>query len=230
MATAGARQGAVLSRLYHAKVQIQRLTLAQILDLVRTRPEQVVFDTKRDFAPPRGDGARAEFIKDVVAIANGTAFTGGPGFIVYGVDPNLSDPVLGVSERYDDAALQQLVAAHVEPMIEFVFYDDVDAGQDRRLAVLQLQPSRQPFHVIVKDVGGLRDGTSFIRQGSSTRGVRRADWMRLCLGPDSQYLAAALRQHGQEAAMMNAQANLSRVLQDDIDRIDRDMRRMVGLE
>ena len=230
MATAGRASDAVPNGLYHARVQIQRLTIGQILDLVRTRPEQVVFDTKRDFAPPRDDGARAEFIKDAVAISNGTALTGGPGFIVYGVDPNRADPVVGVSERYDDAALQQLVAMHVEPIIEFAFYDDVDAGQGRRLAVLHVEPSRQPFHVIVKDVGGLRDGTSFIRQGSSTRGVRRGDWIRLCLGPDSQYLAAALRQYGHQAALINAQANLSRAYQSEIDQLDREMRRMVGLE
>jgi hypothetical protein len=54
--------------------------------------------------------------------------------------------------------------------------------------------------------------------------------MRLCLGPESQYLARALQQYGRQAELMNAQANLTRVLQDDIDRIDRDMRRIVGLE
>ena len=89
-------------------------------------------------------------------------------------------------------------------MIEFVFYDDVDAGDGKRLAVLHVAPSSEPFHVVAKDVGTLRDGTSFIRQGSATRGVRRADWIQLCLGADSPYLAHVLQQYGAQAALMNA--------------------------
>jgi Putative DNA-binding domain len=189
-------------------VEIQRLTVDQIRTLVLTRPEQIVFDTKRDFRPPRDDDARAEFIKDAVAIANGTASTGGPGFVVYGVDVNVPDLVVGISERYDDASLQQLVASHVEPAIDFAFYDDLVLGDGSRIAVLHVSPSTKPFHVIVKDVGGLRDGTSFIRQGSSTRGLRRSDWMRLCLGANSQYLAQALAKYGVQAQVIAAQAAL----------------------
>ncbi len=161
---------------------IQRLDLARAIALVQTTPEQIIFDTKRDFIPPRDENARAEFIKDVVAIANGLAFgDGSPGYVIYGVEASRPDPIIGVTTHYDDASLQQLVSSHVDPPVDFVFYD-VDAGQGRKLSVLHVEPSRQPFHVIVKDVGGLRDGTSFIRRGSSTRGVHRADWMRLCLG------------------------------------------------
>ena len=185
---------------------LRRLDLSEILQLVQMRPEQIVFDAKRDFTAPRDGETRAEFVKDVVAIANGTAFTRGPGFIVYGVDGQRADPIVGVSTQYDDASLQQLVSSHVEPAIEFVFYDDVDAGAGRRIAVLHIAPSKQPFHVVVKDVGSLRDGTSFIRQGSSTRGLRRQDWMRLCFGRDSQYLAQALQQYGATAQLVQASA------------------------
>jgi len=210
-------------------VEIQRLTLAQILDLVQTRPEQIVFDTKRSFRPPRDDAGRAEFIKDAVAVANGTALTRGPGFVIYGVDSKVPGIVTGISEQYDDASLQQLVASCVEPVIEFAFYSDVDGGNGKRVAVLHVAPSSKPFHVVVKDVGGLRDGTSFIRQGSSTRGLRRADWMRLCLGKESPYLAQVLQQYGAAAAMTNAQTARLNANQQAIQMYLRQMESMAGL-
>ncbi len=152
-----------------------------------------------------------------------------PAFIIYGVAPNAPGVVTGITEQYDDASLQQLVASYVEPIIEFVFYDDIDGRDGKRIAVLHVASSSKPFHVVTKDIGGLRDGTSFIRQGSSTRGVHRADWMRLCLGRDSDYLAQALQMYGQHAALMKAQANLVAASGNEIERLKRQMAAIAGL-
>jgi hypothetical protein len=42
-----------------------------------------VFDWKRDFREPRDDKAKGELVKDLMAVANGTAFTHGPGYVFY---------------------------------------------------------------------------------------------------------------------------------------------------
>jgi hypothetical protein len=114
-------------------------------------------------------------------------------------------------------------------MIEFLFYDDVGAGDGRRLAVLHVEASREPFHVITRDIGGLRDGTSFIREGSSTRGVRRSDWIRLCFGPESPYLGHVLRQYGAAAQLMNAETARIQTLRAEQKELERQMARAAGL-
>src|SRR3970282_1410387 len=91
------------------------ITVDQILDLL-AHPEQSVFDWKRDFTPPRDDDAKAEFVKDVLAVANATAFSHGTGYVLYGVDPRHSgEKLIGISEGYDDASLQQLLTLAAAP-------------------------------------------------------------------------------------------------------------------
>jgi hypothetical protein len=167
-------------------------------------------------------------VKDAVAIANGTAFTLGPGFVVYGVDPNVTG-ITGITGGYDDASLQQLVASCVNPMIDFVFYDNVDAGEGRRVAVLHVPMSKTPLHVVTRDVGKLREGQSLMRQGSSTRGVTRADHMKLYLTVGGGYVEQVLQRYGAAAQVMNAENARLQILRNDINEMDRLMRRMTGV-
>lgn len=121
---------------------IRTLTIDEVLSLVKSTPEQAVFDWKSDFVSPNDDDKRSEFLKDVAAMAN--ACSSSYGFIVYGVDPRRPDPVLGITQSYDDAKLQQLVAGKIDPLPEFLYYE-VSAGA-KLLGVLQVKPTRKRPH------------------------------------------------------------------------------------
>lgn len=82
---------------------IRTLTIDEALSLVKSTPEQAVFDWKSDFVVLNDEDKCGEFLKDVAAIAN--ACSSSYGFVVYGVDPRRPDPVLGISQSYDDAKL-----------------------------------------------------------------------------------------------------------------------------
>jgi len=182
---------------------IAKLTLDEIVQMLGSTPEQPVFDWKRTFAPPRDENAKAEFVKDVMAVANGTAFTRTPGFVLYGVNADAPDPFVGVAERWDDNEAQALVRGALDPVPEFLYYE-VLADDDRWVGVVQVVP-RGGFFVVTRDLGKLREGQSMIRQGSTTRGVRRADQLRLYLTPGYGYAEQLLQKYGAAAAMTNAQ-------------------------
>jgi hypothetical protein len=207
---------------------IEKLTLDVIASIVKTTPEQAVFDWKQDFRAPRDDDAKGEVVKDVMAVANGTAFTHGDGYVFYGVHPNRPDPIVGVAETWDDAKLQQLVASVLDPVPEFLLYD-VDGGAGRTIVVLHVPMSKQPFHVMAKDLGKLREGQSMIRQGSTTRGVTRDDQIRLYLTVGGGYVDQVLQRHGAAAQMANAENTRLQLLQQQIDQTKREMESMSGL-
>ena len=207
---------------------IEKLTVAEIVEVLRTTPEQTVFDWKQDMRVPKDDDARSEFIKDLMAVANGTAFTHDTAYVFYGVHPSRPDPVVGISEMWDDANLQQLAASVLDPLPEFVLYD-VDAGSGRTLAVLHVPRSRRPFHVIKRDLGKLREGQAVIRQGSSTRGLLHDDHMRLYLTVGQGYVEQVLQQYGAAAAITQAQNTRIQLLQQEQARLVRQMESMAGL-
>jgi predicted HTH transcriptional regulator len=139
---------------------ITQITIDEVKKLIKTSPEQAIFDWKSDFALPNDDDKRGELIKDISAIAN--AITTSYGFIIYGVDPRRSDPILGISARYDDAKIQQLIKGKIEPPVKFLYYE-VTAGP-RAVGVLQIIPTRSRPHIIRADIGKVRKGQIVIRE------------------------------------------------------------------
>lgn len=181
------------------------LTPDEIVAILRRTPEQAVFDWKRDFVPPTDDDKAGELTKDISAVANATAFSHETGYIFYGVDPGRSDPLVGVTERWDDARLQQLVRAKTAPPVEFLYYA-VPVDDAREVAVVAVPRSRQPFHVISREVGRLREGQILIRDGSTTRGIRREDLTRLYLEVGHGYAEKLLAKYNMLARLLTAQA------------------------
>jgi hypothetical protein len=206
---------------------ISKLSLGEIVQLFGATPEQPVFDWKRTFSPPRDEEAKGEFVKDVMAVANGTAFTRSLGFVLYGVNPDAPDPFVGVSARWDDNEAQALVRSALGPTPEFLYYE-VDAGEGRWIGVAQVAPTGG-FFVVSRDLGKLREGQSMIRQGSTTRGVTRADHLRLYLTPGYGYAERLLQQYGAAAAMTNAQTARIQLLDKMQQQLVRQMYASVGL-
>jgi hypothetical protein len=191
------RQGA------YTEVVIEKLTLAEIEAIVRAAPEQPVYDWKRSFAPPRDEDGKGEFVKDLMAVANGTAFSKSTGYVFYGVNPDAPDFVVGVSERWDDNEAQALARSAISPSPQFVYYE-VAAGADAWIGVAHVEWAGG-FFVVARDVGKLREGQCLIRRGSVTRGVTRDDHLKLYLTPGYGYAEQLLQQYGAAAQMLNAQ-------------------------
>jgi hypothetical protein len=207
---------------------IQRLTVVEIISLVRETPEQTIFDWKRTFDPPRDDDSKGEFVKDVMSVANGCAFTRSEGYVVYGVNPNAPDPVVGIRDRWDDNEAQQIVRSVLSPTPDFVYYE-VDAGEGRVIAVVRVEAPRQPFYIAGRDIGKLREGQSTIRQGSVTRGVTNIDHQRLYLTVGYGYAEQILQKHGVAAQMMTAENERLRVLAQEQKTLVQQMYSMAGL-
>jgi Schlafen, AlbA_2 len=206
---------------------IQKLTLQQILKTLGTTPEQAVFDWKRTFAPPRDESDKGEFVKDVMAVANATAYSRSLGFMFYGVNPDAPDPVVGIDARWDDNEAQALVRSALAPMPELVYYE-VDAGRGRWIGVVHIAPCGG-FFIASRDVGRLREGQCVIRQGSVTRGVTRADHIKLYLTPGYGYAEQLLQHYNVTAQLMNARTGYLQQNQATHDALLRQMEAMSGL-
>jgi hypothetical protein len=206
---------------------IKKLSLGEIVELLGSTPEQPVFDWKRTFAPPRDENSKGEFVKDLMAVANGTAFTRSSGFVLYGVNPDAKDPFVGVSERWDDNEAQALVRGALDPMPEFLYYE-VPAEDDLWIGVVHVVP-RGGLFVVTRDLGKLREGQSMIRQGSTTRGIRREDQIRLYLTPGYGFADQLLQRYGAAAAFTNAQAAWLHQLNQTEQQLIRQMYASVGL-
>jgi hypothetical protein len=136
---------------------MKTLTIEEVILQVSQTPEQAIFDWKTDFVAPNDDEKRGEFIKDLSAIANACASS--YGFIVYGVDPRRPEPILGITQGYDDAKLQQLAKGKIHPLPDFLYYE-VSTGP-RTLGVLQVNPTRQRPHIITVDLAGRCERVKF---------------------------------------------------------------------
>ena len=169
---------------------ITALTIDEIIQFLTSTPEQAVFDWKLDFIHPTNDEARGELIKDIAAIANASVLS--YGFIFYGVDPRQPDPIVGISESYDDSRVQQLVQGKLEPFPNFLYYE-VSAGP-KMISVIQVAPSKKRPFIIRADIGRVRKGQIVIRRGSSTDGIKISDLLEFFYGSHSQYFAN-LRHH-----------------------------------
>ena len=205
---------------------IQTLSIDEVVALVRKTPEQTAFDWKKDFVLPTNDDARGELIKDIAAIANAspTSYV----FSVYGVNLKHPDVIVGISQGYDDARLQELIRGKIEPAVEFLYYEVAFAT--KVVAVIQIHPTRKRPHVIRVDIGRVRKGQIPIRRGSSTDGVTITDLLEFFYGPSSGYFANIISRLQIDVAAQRAWNEKMRILQDEADRAVRDMEMITGIK
>jgi predicted HTH transcriptional regulator len=204
---------------------IKTLSIDQVMEVLRSTPEQAVFDWKRDFVVPTTDEARAEFLKDVVAIAN--AITTSDGFVFYGVDPHQANPVVGIGKPYDDAALQQFVHGKVEPNPSFLYYQL--HVENKIVGVLQVTPAPPRPFIIRVDVGKLRKGQILIRRGSSTDGVTLQDLFAMFYNQNVGYFPRVAQNMTEYAQVVNAQVAMTREAAAAADRALDDMEMITGV-
>jgi len=204
---------------------ISPLTVDQVLELVKATPEQAVFDWKSDFAIPNDDEKRGEFIKDLSAIANGCSNS--YGFVIYGVDPRRPDPVIGLTQNYDDAKLQQLAAGKIDPLPEFLYYEVLYGVKS--IGVLQVKPTRRRPHIIQVDLGRVRKGQILVRRGSSTDGATMKDLFEYFYGRTSGHFPLVVQKMQADAQQTAADAAYLRELRECGDQALRDMEVIAGV-
>ena len=142
---------------------IERLDSGEIVEFIRTLPEQSKVDCKADLRLDN-DYLKSELVKDITAIAN--AHGDHVGYLFYGIDLAKGDPVVGIKTHHDDATLQQIVAPKLEHAPSFLYYEA--SIRESTIGVVVIPPSNMRPHIIRTSYGKLHAGGIPIRRGSST--------------------------------------------------------------
>jgi AbiTii/Putative DNA-binding domain len=141
---------------------------------------------------------KAELIKDIVSIANSPGDQAG--YLFFGVDLAADNPIAGLSQTYDDATLQQIVAGRVDRPVSFLYYE-VAVGEVT-VGVVAIPPSRRRPHIIRADYEHLREGTILVRRGSSTTFANADDIREMIAGSttsEGQEIRDIIRSAGDDA-------------------------------
>ena len=111
-------------------------------------------------------GAKAELLKDVLALANSWRLT--TAYILIGVKEikGRRNEIIGVENHLDDANLHQFVNGKTQKPVEFSYLSFRVEG--REIGVIQIPIQERPFF-LSRRFGRLFDDQVLVRDGSSTR-------------------------------------------------------------
>ncbi|MEG0187695.1 AlbA family DNA-binding domain-containing protein [Algoriella sp.] len=114
-----------------------------------------------------------EFLKDIISFAN--ANSKGIKYIIIGVKDQSDGERLffNVDSITDDAIFQQLVSSNIEPEINFKYYPF--QYDEKTFGIFEISETIDKPYMMKKSKGKLLEGHSFIRKGSSTKNLCRAD-------------------------------------------------------
>lgn len=143
---------------------IERLSPDEIKQLLAKYPEQPKFDWKESL-DLSNEETKSHFVKDIVAFGNSHGEE--TGYILYGVNPDRENPILGLSKTFDDANLQELVKSKLDKHINFLYHETLVDNARVGVAIIPRSFSRP--HIIRADFGVLKAGQIPIRKGSSNQ-------------------------------------------------------------
>lgn len=113
------------------------------------------------------DTKKSELLKDLLAMAN--SWRNGPGYIVLGVreNPPFSPEVVGIAKEkaFDDAEMQQFVAAKVNGILKFS-YETLEY-QGKVIGLFTIPEQSRPVWAKL-DFGVVKRDKVYVRRGSST--------------------------------------------------------------
>lgn len=144
------------------------ITQDELRDLVQLKKEGPTLDYKQDLnLEAKKD--EAEFIKDVLALAN----SGYPAYIVTGIKDKTWEPI-DISKHYSQVQLNQILQYRTDPPIS-VEYAEMELNGVTH-GIVKISGEDPPYLVMVKDkFGGIQKGTVFIRNVDMNEGARRAE-------------------------------------------------------
>lgn len=144
------------------------ITQDELRGLVELKREGPTLDYKQDLNLEK-DKDKAEFIKDVLALAN----SGRTAYIVTGIRNRTWEP-LSISQSYSQAQLNQILQDRTDPPVR-VEYAEIELNGLTH-GIVKIFGEDPPYLVMVKDkFGSIQKGTVFIRNVDMNEGARRAD-------------------------------------------------------
>lgn len=155
------------------------VTEAEIIDLINKAEEGPLLDYKEDL-PLQTDGDKAEFVKDVIALAN----SGEKAHLVIGVEDG-TGRIVGFRTTHQVEQINEILKDKCDPPISVEYAEKSILGY--KIGVVEIEGENPPYIVSVRDkFGGPRSGnpqkqffiqrgTVFIRNYNINEGVKRAD-------------------------------------------------------
>jgi len=144
------------------------ITQGELRELIELKREGPTLDYKRDLNLET-DKHKAEFIKDVLALAN----SGRTAHIVTGIKDRTWEPV-GISKSYTQTQINQILQERTDPPVR-VEYAEIELNGLLH-GIVKIFGEDPPYLVMVKDkFGSVQKGTIFIRNVDMNEGARRAD-------------------------------------------------------
>jgi len=139
---------------------------SQLIECLLNMSENDALDFKREQYPLQDTNQKGEFLKDVLAFAN--AWKQSDAYILVGVaeNPGGRATVLGVSNHWDDANLQQLVSAKTNVPVSFSYHPCEVEG--RQVGVLVIGQTQERPVFLKENFGKLDANKVYVRRGSST--------------------------------------------------------------
>jgi hypothetical protein len=140
-------------------------TMTDLVESLLWEDESATLDFKQAQYPFTGDDQKSEIIKDILAFAN--AFRRDDAYILLGVEDQQGGraTILGVTDHFDDAILQQLVNSKTNRTVEFSYHAlTIDSQQ---VGIIRIPRQQRPLYLL-KPFGKLQALTVYLRQGSST--------------------------------------------------------------
>lgn len=138
-----------------------------LIDILLYGEEGVDLDFKRDqYKFTRAsDEEKGELLKDILAFAN--SWRRSDAFILIGVKEvqGGKSEVVGISEKFDDAQIQQFINSKTQKPITFS-YRNIDF-ENKNIGVIHIPIQNRPFY-LKRDYGNLKRETVYIKRGSST--------------------------------------------------------------
>ena len=155
------------------------ITEAEIIELIKKAEEGPSLDYKEDL-PLQSDGDKAEFVKDVIALAN----SGEKSHMVIGVEDVTGKPV-GFKSPNTAEKINQILKDKCDPRISVEYVERNILGY--KIGVIEIKGENPPYVVSVPDKFGgslssnpqkqfyIQRGTVFIRNYNINEGAKRAD-------------------------------------------------------
>lgn len=151
----------------------------EIIELIKKAEEGPSLDYKEDL-PLQTDGDKAEFVKDVIALAN----SGGKAHMVIGVEDGTGKPV-GFKTPRTAEQMNQILKDKCDPPISVEYVERNILGY--KIGIIEIKGENPPYVVSVPDKFGgslsanpqkrfyIERGTVFIRNYNINEGAKRAD-------------------------------------------------------
>lgn len=159
------------------ETQVEDKDLQELIKKLRSlRQEWKTVDAKRELILQE-NGDKAEFVKDVVAMAN----NGELSYLVIGLEDKTFRPIGALSHRHTKNDLNQLLADKIDPPLVVGYQEFTSSEGD--YAIIEIL-GRNPPYIVARDLTHNKQdrkqvriykGTIFVRHEDRTEGISRSE-------------------------------------------------------